>query len=227
MTTRRAVLFMCALFSILFINLAWAADTITGKVVSIADGDTITVLDSSKTQHKIRLYGIDCPESHQDFGQKAKEFTSGLVFGQNVEVKVMDTDRYGRSVGVVSIGSKTLNEELLKNGMAWYYGQYCKTSFCSQWSQYQEDAKNKKIGLWSMANPTPPWEFRRAGKTGSSTEATTQKTPQAGAYHGNTSSKVFHQSNCDAYSCKNCTDVFQNRADAVKAGYKPCGKCKP
>ena len=227
MTTRRAVLFMCALFSILFINLAWAADTITGKVVSIADGDTITVLDSSKTQHKIRLYGIDCPESHQDFGQKAKEFTSGLVFGQNVEVKVMDTDRYGRSVGVVSIGSKTLNEELLKNGMAWYYGQYCKTSFCSQWSQYQEDAKNKKIGLWSMANPTPPWEFRRAGKTGSSTEATTQKTPQAGVYHGNISSKVFHQSNCDAYSCKNCTDVFQNRDDAVKAGYKPCGKCKP
>ena len=162
MTTRRAVLFMCALFSILFINQAWAADTITGKVVSIADGDTITVLDSSKTQHKIRLYGIDCPESHQDFGQKAKEFTSGLVFGQNVEVKVMDTDRYGRSVGVVSIGSKTLNEELLKSGMAWHYAQYCKASFCSQWNQYQTDARNKKIGLWSVANPTPPWEFSRA-----------------------------------------------------------------
>jgi len=216
------------LFSILILNPAWAADTITGKVVSIADGDTITVLDNGKTQHKIRLYGVDCPESHQDYGSKAKDFTSNMVFGQTVSVKVMDTDRYGRTVGIVNIGSKTLNEELLKNGMAWFYGQYCKASFCSQWNQYQADAKNKKIGLWSMANPIPPWEFRRgSNKSGSSSGTTTQTTPQTGSYHGNTSSKVFHQSSCKAYNCKNCTEVFQNRDLAIKAGYKPCGTCKP
>ena len=225
--TRWFVCYVFVFLTLFMCNLAWAADTITGKVVSVSDGDTITVLDSNKTQHKIRLYGVDCPESHQDYGSKAKEFTSGLVFGKEVSVKVMDTDRYGRNVGVVNVGSMVLNEELLKNGMAWYYAQYCKSSFCSQWSQYQEEAKNRKAGLWSMSNPTPPWEFRRAGKTVSSTETTIQKTPQAGAYHGNTSSKVFHQSSCDAYNCKNCTDVFQNREDAVKAGYRPCGKCKP
>ena len=195
-------------------------NTISGKVVSVADGDTITVLDSSNTQHKIRIYGIDCPESHQDFGQKAKQFTSDMVFGKMVEVRVMDTDRYGRTVGIVNIGGKCLNEELVKNGMAWFYGQYCKSPFCSQWSQYQEEARNKKIGLWSMQNPVPPWDFRR----GSSKTVTISN---SGAYHGNISSRIFHQPSCKVYDCKNCTAVFQNRDDAVKAGYKPCGMCKP
>ncbi len=195
-------------------------NTISGKVVSVADGDTITVLDSSNTQHKIRIYGIDCPESHQDFGQKAKQFTSDLVFGKMVEIKVMAPDRYGRTVGVVNIGGKCLNEELVKNGMAWFYGQYCKASVCSQWNQYQEEARNKKIGLWSMQNPIPPWDFRR----GSSKTVTISN---SGAYHGNISSRIFHQPSCKVYDCKNCTAVFQNRDDVVKAGYKPCGMCKP
>jgi hypothetical protein len=173
------------------------------------------------------LYGIDCPESHQDYGSKAKEFTSNMVFGKTVSVKVMDTDRYGRTVGIVSIDGKCLNEELVKAGFAWFYGQYCKASFCSQWNQYQEDTRSRKIGLWSMSNPIPPWEFRRGEKSGSSAGTITQATPQPGVYHGNTSSKVFHQSDCKAYDCKNCTENFQNRDDAVKAGYKPCGTCKP
>ena len=205
---------------------AWAADTISGKAVSISDGDTITVLDAGKTQHKIRLYGVDCPESHQDFGSKAKDFTSGMVFGKEVSVKVLDSDRYGRTVGIVSVNSKVLNEELLKNGMAWYYGQYCKASFCAQWSQYQNDVRNNKVGLWSMASPTPPWEFRRGGKSGSA-EPVMQSSVQSGGYHGNASSRVFHQSSCKDYNCKNCTEVFNNREDAVMAGYRPCGMCKP
>ena len=226
MITRRFACFAFLILSVLILNHAFASDTITGKVVSIADGDTITVLDSGKTQHKIRLYGIDCPESHQDYGSKAKEFTSNMVFGQTVSVKVMDTDRYGRTVGIVNIGSISLNEELLKNGMAWFYGQYCKTSFCSQWNQYQEDARSQKLGLWSMSNPVPPWEFRR-GSSKTTPDPSAGTTQGAGIYHGNTSSKVFHQSSCKAYNCKNCTEVFQNREEAIKAGYKPCGTCKP
>jgi len=227
MITRRSVIFAFLILQILMLNQAWAGDTITGKVVSISDGDTITVLDSSKTQHKIRLYGVDCPESHQDFGQKAKQFTSNMVFGQTVSVKSMDTDRYGRTVGLVNIGSKSLNEELVKNGMAWFYGQYCKVSFCSQWNQYQEDARSRNTGLWSMPNPIPPWEFRRSNKFGSSTGAITQSTQRAGLYHGNTSSKVFHKSDCKAYNCNNCIEIFSTREDAIAAGYRPCGMCKP
>ena len=101
MITRRSVIFVFLISSILILNHAWAGNTITGKVVSISDGDTITVLDSSKTQHKIRLWGIDRPESHQDFGAKAKQFTSDLVFGKTVQVITEDTDRYGRTVGTV------------------------------------------------------------------------------------------------------------------------------
>jgi len=172
------------------------------------------------------LYGVDCPESHQDFGSKAKDFTSSMVFGKEVSVKVMDTDRYGRTVGIVNINATTLNEELLKNGMAWYYGQYCKSSFCSQWSQYQEDAKSRNTGLWSMANPTPPWEFRRNGKSGSA-DTLKQSPVQSGVYHGNTKSMIFHQSNCKDYNCKNCTADFHTREEAIKAGYKSCGMCKP
>ena len=84
MLNRRFVCFVFLILTSFIFNHAFAIDTITGKVVSIADGDTIIVLDSGKTQHKIRLYGIDCPESHQDYGQKAKDLTSAVVFGKTV-----------------------------------------------------------------------------------------------------------------------------------------------
>ncbi len=102
---------------VLVIGNAWAENKISGDVLSVADCDTITVLDGSKSQHKIRIYGVDCPKKHQDYEQKEKRFTSDLVFGKTVEVKVMDTDRYGRTVGVVNIGSKSLNTELIINAM--------------------------------------------------------------------------------------------------------------
>ena len=227
MITRRFACFAFLILSVLILNQALAENTITGKVVSIADGDTVTVLDSSNTQHKTRIYGVDCPESHQDFGQKAKQFTSDMVFGKMVEVRVMDTDRYGRTVGIVNIGGKCLNEELLKAGFAWFYPQYCKAPVCSQWKQYQETARSMKIGLWAQANSIPPWDFRRGVKTVSGAETTPQGNQQIGGYHGNTSSRIFHQSGCKVYDCKNCTAVFQNRDQAIGSGYRPCGMCKP
>jgi endonuclease YncB( thermonuclease family) len=221
----KSIFFSLVFLPILFLNQACARNTISGKVVSVTDGDTITVLDSSNTQHKIRIYGVDCPESHQGYGQKAKQFTSDLVFGKTVEIKIMDTDRYGRTVGIVNIDSKSLNAELIINGMAWFYGQYCKASFCSQWNQYQEEARSRKIGLWSMQNPIPPWEFRHgSSKTAPNPTTITQN---AGAYHGNSKSMVFHSSKCKFYDCKNCTAVFPDRDMAIKTGFRPCGECKP
>lgn len=130
-----------------------------GKVVGVSDGDTISVMHDGKAE-KIRIYGIDCPESHQDFGQKAKQFTSSMVFGKIVEVKRMDTDRYGRTVGLVSLDGKSLNEELVQAGMAWVYTKHCRESFCQRWYRLEESARNGKIGLWWMSSPTPPWEYR-------------------------------------------------------------------
>jgi micrococcal nuclease len=195
----------------------------TGKVVGVSDGDTITVL-VNKAQVKVRLYGIDCPEGGQDYGRRAKQFTSGMVFGKTVTLEIHDTDRYGRSVANVLIDGKSLNEELVKAGYAWVYPQYCKTPVCQKWYKYESEARAQKIGLWSHPNPIPPWDYRR-GKA--STINRDSKVISAGVYRGNTRSMVFHQASCKDFSCKNCTEVFQRPEDAVKAGYRACGRCGP
>lgn len=109
-------------------------------------------------QIKIRLHGIDCPEKSQDFGNVAKEFLSTLVFGKTVSVKKLDTDRYGRTIGMVLIDSVNVNEELLKAGLAWHYKYYDKSLL---WAKLEETARKEKKGLWSMPNPIPPWDFRK------------------------------------------------------------------
>jgi endonuclease YncB( thermonuclease family) len=201
------------------------AYALTGKVIAVADGDTITVLDKNNQETKIRLYGVDCPEKSQDFGTKAKQFTANMVFGKIVEVKEIDRDRYGRTVGIVLIEEKTLNAEILKSGLAWVYSRYCNQAFCSDWQVIQNVAKKARIGLWSHPNPVPPWEYRKSGKSLSESE----KTPQAdsGLYHGNSKSHVFHRKECRYFNCKNCTVIFQNRQEAIQAGFKPCGVCRP
>ena len=99
------------------------ADTFVGRVVGVSDGDTITVLHD-RTPEKIRLNGVDCPEKTQDFGTRAKQFTSGLVFGKQVKVTYQKRERYGRILGNVSVQGKDLSQELLRAGMAWHYRQY-------------------------------------------------------------------------------------------------------
>lgn len=152
------------LFIVFFIlsltAIVYADDVIIGKVVGVADGDTITVLEN-RTQYKIRLYGIDTPESHQDFGNRAKQFTSDLVFGKQVRVVKKDIDRYGRIVGMVYVGDVCANEALIENGLAWVYRKYCKMEICGRWLELESMAIDGDIALWSHPNPVPPWEFRR------------------------------------------------------------------
>jgi endonuclease YncB( thermonuclease family) len=109
------------IFLLTFPCLAWAW---SGMVVGVTDGDTIKVMGSHNKQVKIRLYGIDTPERGQAFGKKAKQFTSNMVFGKVVEVHQMDTDRYGRTVALVSVDKQLLNKELVKAGLAWVYDRY-------------------------------------------------------------------------------------------------------
>jgi endonuclease YncB( thermonuclease family) len=86
---------------------------ITGKVVGVSDGDPITMLDEQKRQHKIRLDGIDAPESSQDFGSRSKQSLSDLVFGSVVTVNSSKKDRYGRTVGKVTLNGRDINLEQL------------------------------------------------------------------------------------------------------------------
>ena len=98
-------------------------DDFQGKVVSIADGDTVTVLRGTE-QVKVRLDGIDAPEKNQSFGTKSKDALAGLVFGKTVTVQSEGTDRYGRTLGVISVGGTNVNQRMVSGGWAWHYKQY-------------------------------------------------------------------------------------------------------
>ena len=146
------------LLSLLFFLLLSATTTFTGKVIKVTDGDTIVVLTEDKKQVKIRLEGIDCPESNQDFGNKAKQAVSDLCFGKEVTIIKSGEDRYGRTLAFVFVGDVNVNKELLRQGLAWHYKYFNKDE---ELAKLEQEARQKKIGLWSLANPVAPWDFRR------------------------------------------------------------------
>ncbi|MBP5404005.1 MAG: thermonuclease family protein [Elusimicrobiaceae bacterium] len=137
---------------------------ISGKVVNVADGDTLTILNAENKQTKIRLYGIDAPEKAQDFGNVSREYLAGLVAGKTIEVTVVDVDQYGRSVGRIKVDGKEVTEELLKAGMVWVYTSYCKIPECKSWKELETQAKAAKIGLWSNPTAQEPWLWRKGNR---------------------------------------------------------------
>jgi endonuclease YncB( thermonuclease family) len=160
------------------------AGTITGKVVGVTDGDTITVLDASKTQHKIRLAGVDAPEKGQPFGKPSKEHLSDSVFGKQVEVISDKTDKYGRTVGKVLVNGKDANLEQIRAGLAWHYKEYAKEQSASDRDAYafaESSARSSKAGLWSDPKPMPPWEWRHGGKDEPTAQSTASGCPCGGA----------------------------------------------
>lgn len=147
-----------------------SAESLHGRVVAIADGDTITMLDASNQQHKIRLQGIDAPEKKQAFGQRSKASLSSMVYGKPVTVEWSKRDRYQRIVGVVLVDGVDCNLEQVKAGMAWWYRQYSKEQSPADRAKYEtaeSQAKAGRVGLWSDADPVAPWEFRHGGRTSS------------------------------------------------------------
>lgn len=151
-----------AIFALVLSFPAWA--DFTGDVVGVADGDTITVLDADKVQHKIRLTGIDAPEKKQPFGNRSKQSLSDMVFNKTVTVETVKRDRYGRELGKVLAGGKDANLEQVRAGFAWHYKAYERTQSATDRQAYadaENEAKAAKRGLWADADPTPPWEWRR------------------------------------------------------------------
>lgn len=137
--------------------------TIEGKVVGVADGDTITVLDSTNTQHKIRLSGIDAPEKGQPFGNRSKQSLSDLVFAKTVAVDTDKRDKYKRNVGKVMVDGFDANLEQIRRGMAWHYKAYEREQSALDRRAYSDaeiEAKAARRGLWVDSEPVPPWDFR-------------------------------------------------------------------
>lgn len=144
------------------------SEIITGRVVGISDGDTVTVLDSTNTQHKIRLAGIDAPEKKQAFGNRSKQNLSDLVFDKLVQVETTKKDRYGREIGKIVVNGLDANLEQIKRGFAWHYKAYQREQSAidrTLYSDSENSARAGKVGLWGDAESVPPWEFRRAKKS--------------------------------------------------------------
>ena len=146
------------------IGTASTAETIIGKVVGVHDGDTLTLLDDSNRQKKVRLAEIDAPESHQPYGSRAKQELSELAFGRSAAVQVQDIDRYGRTVGRITVDGVDVNAEMVRRGAAWVYRKYVKDQSLFT---IEQEAKDAKAGLWALpeADQMPPWEWRKMKKS--------------------------------------------------------------
>ncbi|WP_051284035.1 thermonuclease family protein [Desulforegula conservatrix] len=136
----------------------------SARVIKVADGDTVTAVTEDGQPLKVRLFGIDAPEKNQAYGQKSKKALSGMINRKEVDIEIVAGDKYGRSVGIIYLGNKTINEEMVKKGHAWVYRRYCSKSECRKWIDLEEEAKRDKKGLWNDSDPLPPWEFRHAKK---------------------------------------------------------------
>ena len=132
---------------------------ITGRVVRVADGDTISVLDSNNTQYRIRLHGIDTPERDQPYGKTAWHALSTLVAGKTVGVVVLGKDSYGRTDGIVYLEHDNINLAMVAGGHAWWYRHYAPND--RMLAATEQVARDEKRGLWASPEPVAPWDWRR------------------------------------------------------------------
>ena len=145
------------LMVLLFIGCTATAETITGRVVRVADGDTFTLLTAENKQERIRLADIDAPEKGQDFSEKSRLFLAELVAGKTVRVEYRSRDQYRRILGVVYVDGKNVNEEMVRQGLAWEY----RTNKNARIKELQADAQRKRLNIFSMPNPVNPYDYRR------------------------------------------------------------------
>jgi len=133
---------------------------ISGYVISIADGDTLTLLTADKERVKVRLAEIDTPEKKQPYGQKAKQELASLAFNHTAQISVIDTDRYGRVVGRVVVNELDVNAELVRRGAAWVYRDYLKRP---DLIPLEAEARRQRKGLGALpaAERMPPWQGRK------------------------------------------------------------------
>jgi micrococcal nuclease len=134
-----------------------ANEVISGKVVTVIDGNTLEVTTTENETYKILLFGIDSPELGQEYGEKAKRFLEKLILEKNISVEIKGKDRLGNRLGTILIDSKDLRIELLEEGLAWT----AERQPLEDLETVKEKARVKKKGLWKETEPTPPWIYRR------------------------------------------------------------------
>lgn len=192
------------------------AKTITGRVLYVSDGDTLTMsVEGSK--EKIRFYGIDAPEKFQDYGLEAKEFVLERVQNKVIQVRVVDKDRYGRTIGKIYYDDHIyLNEEVVKNGLAWWYEYYARGD--RDLREAERYARDKKLGLWQEGNAIAPWEWRR-GKRKPKLISTAKSAGTGAIVYVSKSGRKYHREECRYLSS---VGGVYSVEEAVSRGYTPC-----
>jgi endonuclease YncB( thermonuclease family) len=167
----RLLLGLCALI-VLTATEGYAGRIVEGVVRAVYDGDTIMLATREESRLKVRLYGIDAPETAkpdqpgQPFGSIAKRTLMYKIMGRQVSAEIVDIDQYKRAVAIIRYGGRDINREMAAEGMAWAYRQYLQGPYASEYIGAENRARSRRSGVWRDANPQPPWEFRQAQKGG-------------------------------------------------------------
>ena len=159
MTVARVLIAFCTAASLA----AAQAVEFSGRVVAIADGDTLTILDASNTQHRIRVDGIDAPEKAQPFGDRSRRSLGELAHEREAVARCPKIDRFGRHVCKVEVDGLDVGLEQIRRGLAWHFKRYEHEQSDEDRKRYadsENDARDAKRGLWSDIRPVPPWTWR-------------------------------------------------------------------
>lgn len=197
-------------FVLLLLPCLLQAGEIAGRVVSISDGDTFTLLTNNKKQVKVRLAEIDTPESKQPYGNKAKQELATLIFDKTVTVNVKTTDKYGRTVGRVYVGNTDVCADMVSRGAAWVYRQYASDAHLFV---LEKQAQANQMGLWSLpeSQRMAPWQWRHANRT-----STNDATKSTDAQQTNTNKN-------DARCAKKSTCKQMNTCEEATFYLEQCG----
>jgi len=196
----------------------------------VSDGDTVAFKKRNKKIY-IRLNGIDAPEKSQPMGQESKEHLKKLIDGKDLYLKKEGTDRYGRYLGVLYVGNKNINLQMVKDGHAWWYRQYSGKN--SELEKAEQNAKKKKLGLWSKRSPQAPWEYRAEKRNGTSSSSSSKKpsknsntvanafNPRSRVYYTTSGNKYHLDRNCKALKKSNNVR-YTTRSKAEDRGLTLC-----
>ena len=155
---------------LLLASSAYAGRTIEGIVKAVYDGDTVLLATREESRLKVRLYGIDAPETRkpdkpgQPYGDISKRTLMYKIMGRRVTAEIVDIDQYKRAVAIIRYEGRDMNREMVADGMAWAYRQYLQGAYESEYISSENRARSHRTGLWRESNPQPPWEFRNRYK---------------------------------------------------------------
>lgn len=155
---------------LLLAGTASAGRTVEGTVRAVYDGDTLLLATREKSRLKVRLYGIDAPETRkpdrpgQPYGDMSRQALMSKVKGRRVTAEIVELDQYRRAVAVIRCDGRDINREMVAEGMAWAYRRYLQGTYASEYIRSETGARARRAGLWNESNPRPPWDFRNGYK---------------------------------------------------------------